>query len=145
MQFNENCEELGEIGLKVLTETKFIKDRSGFRIQADRRSNLNSSEKQHQVDREEKDENPDRKDLRNKDKEEDSIQDAMIGDELDSKQDLIDKVWDRIKEVFSKGAIAANDRAEDSTQMAIQNLVKLMQTKAKYEQEMQQLTRTRPM
>ena len=145
MQFNENCEELGEIGLKVLAETTFVKDRNGVRKYPDRRSNENSRKKQHQFDSEEKKENADVKVRRNKEREEASKQDALVGAELDSKQDLIEKAWGEIGNAFGDGVTAAKERNEKGVQTSIQMIMQFIQAKTRYEQEMQQLTRTRPM
>lgn len=110
MQFNENCEELGEIGLKVLMEGKKFKTNIKNEETGETEKVFTGHDPSETSEKKFAKRGPmqhygvekNRNDLRNDEREQESIRDAQIGVKQEALEDIIKRTWDNIEKASKR-------------------------------------------
>ena len=148
MQFNENCEELGEIGLRVLTEgnvfRKNIKNEETGETETVKVGHDKTKRSEDKYDKRgpmqhfgvEKG----KKDLQNDEAAKESAREAQIGAEQESLESLIKTAWGNIDMATKRMNEAAKKQDWNGIEINQQEINELSGKIKSYEQQLQMLS-----
>ena len=149
MQFNENCEELGEIGLKILIESdtfrKTIKDEDTgeekkVKTGTDKSKKDQSNTWHGRGPRQHFDIEKGKKDIQNDEKAKESVRDSQIGAEQEAIEGLIKTAWGNIDMASKRLSEAARQQDWEGIEANKQEIEELSAKIKNYEQQLHMLS-----